>query len=102
MIRHPPRSTLFPYTTLFRSKAGTLKSAKPVRESKSFSVSETGGNRPLPIKGFSLGLGAGVIPHNKLFGGCSSSAAHSTPLDRKSTRLNSSHLVNSYAVFCLT
>src|SRR5205823_9817786 len=57
------------YTTSYSispNKAGTLKSAKPVRESKSFRVSETGGNRPLPIKGFSLGLGAGVIPHNKL------------------------------------
>ena len=71
------------YTTSYSispNKAGTLSSAKPVKESKSFRVSETGGNRPVPIKGFSLGLGAGVIPHNRLFGGCSSSAAHSTPL----------------------
>src|SRR5256885_6516260 len=63
MIRRPPRSTLFPYTTLFRSAPGG-------RESR------PGRGRPVP--GSSLDA-----------------------LDRKSTRLNSSHLVISYAVFCL-
>src|SRR2546426_6890183 len=64
MIRRPPRSTLFPYTTLFRSHA-----ARP---------------RPAPRLGaFALRRGAG------------------RGSDRKSTRLNSSHLVISYAVFCL-
>src|SRR5258705_7603694 len=61
MIRRPPRSTLFPYTTLFRS-------------------SET----CAPIRRWKLGKGA-AFPS----------------LDRKSTRLNSSHLGISYAVFCL-
>src|SRR5256885_13253624 len=66
MIRRPPRSTLFPYTTLFRS--GLQGVGQP-----NFAV-----NMPAPI-----GANSG--------GG----------LDRKSTRLNSSHLVISYAVFCL-
>src|SRR5256885_12306771 len=72
MIRRPPRSTLFPYTTLFRSGVPHL-----------FCLC------PLP-------LSPGLCP---LFLG------HSVPSiilsDRKSTRLNSSHLVISYAVFCL-
>src|SRR5690554_7238100 len=64
MIRRPPRSTLFPYTTLFRSQA------------------------PLPT----LWELQAALPV---------SAASSTRLDRKSTRLNSSHVRISYAVFCL-
>src|SRR2546426_8988541 len=86
MIRRPPRSTLFPYTTLFRS-----------------------GERPVAGQLINLGSGsatsvnevarllseiAGVPIHTK----------HGEPRpgeDRKSTRLNSSHLVISYAVFCL-
>src|SRR5256885_17268058 len=63
MIRRPPRSTLFPYTTLFRSLAGIVMST-------------------------SDGAGGGAA--GTLMG-----------QDRKSTRLNSSHLVISYAVFCL-
>src|SRR5436190_15874055 len=70
MIRRPPRSTLFPYTTLFRSPAG------------------------------------GVMQHSKISGERSEMGHYPTsrPLaaeDRKSTRLNSSHTVISYAVFCL-
>src|SRR5256885_13260318 len=65
MIRRPPRSTLFPYTTLFRSAR-----AAPPSASRSY--------RTAPAA-------------------CSSSST----LDRKSTRLNSSHLVSAYAVFCL-
>src|SRR5256885_10808997 len=71
MIRRPPRSTLFPYTTLFRSAA--LHVARWGRAS---------GRR---LFAFIVLLGAVV----------------SAVLDRKSTRLNSSHLVISYAVFCL-
>src|SRR5438309_7685720 len=66
MIRRPPRSTLFPYTTLFRS---SLRSA-----------AATGAGTDLP------------------FGGDSAAAIS---VDRKSTRLNSSHSSISYAVFCL-
>src|SRR5256885_11866344 len=62
MIRRPPRSTLFPYTTLFRS-------AYPNRDDGPNGYHTWGGNTPIQ--------------------------------DRKSTRLNSSHLVISYAVFCL-
>src|ERR1039457_5362908 len=62
MIRRPPRSTLFPYTTLFRSQYRRNQANK--QESRKW--------------GF-----------------------HGSPPDRKSTRLNSSHLVISYAVFCL-
>src|SRR5256885_12989143 len=71
MIRRPPRSTLFPYTTLFRS---TKQSFRMIfRGASTFSISRC-------VK---------VLP------GLVSSQ------DRKSTRLNSSHLVISYAVFCL-
>src|SRR2546426_6321058 len=68
MIRRPPRSTLFPYTTLFRSPARLAFGVRPERR------------------------GGGKLDH--CFG---------DPVlgDRKSTRLNSSHLVISYAVFCL-
>src|SRR2546426_7266957 len=74
MIRRPPRSTLFPYTTLFRSpflKAYTV-----------FNVAQIEG---LPAHCYAR-------PEAK---------ADKLELDRKSTRLNSSHLVISYAVFCL-
>src|SRR5256885_13112806 len=70
MIRRPPRSTLFPYTTLFRS-----------------AVTERG--QPCGADGTEAtnpGWGSGLCD---------------TEIDRKSTRLNSSHLVISYAVFCL-
>src|SRR5256885_7746092 len=67
MIRRPPRSTLFPYTTLFRSEGDARKRA---------AVQEL-----VPVEQRSVGV-AGIA-------------------DRKSTRLNSSHLVISYAVFCL-
>src|ERR1039458_8768477 len=63
MIRRPPRSTLFPYTTLFRSVAGRRAIAAPT--------------------------------------GSKSGPTRATATDRKSTRLNSSHLGISYAVFCL-
>src|SRR5256885_10863645 len=77
MIRRPPRSTLFPYTTLFRSPAGwtvTVKGAATI-------VSP-------PEDGNWIAL---VDVH----------APDADAADRKSTRLNSSHLVISYAVFCL-
>src|SRR2546427_6145419 len=84
MIRRPPRSTLFPYTTLFRSRARSWYSAAVavcaasegrVRNSEPLALSvatEMGSGRP-----------------------------EVAPKDRKSTRLNSSHSQISYAVFCL-
>src|SRR5256885_6283878 len=76
MIRRPPRSTLFPYTTLFRSR-----------------VQET--RRKVLEKGEEVGQ-EGAYASN-----ATAITATPSPLDRKSTRLNSSHLVISYAVFCL-
>src|SRR5256885_3950899 len=75
MIRRPPRSTLFPYTTLFRSVFG-----------------EPSGHHRIAI-----GLAA---RQDRRDAGPHRSLAHDER-DRKSTRLNSSHLVISYAVFCL-
>src|SRR2546430_10248091 len=82
MIRRPPRSTLFPYTTLFRSFfiAGM--------------VSLTNRSYMDPL--FHTHLG-----HLLLFVGLTMMAIGSLILDRKSTRLNSSHSQISYAVFCL-
>src|SRR5438067_8959720 len=80
MIRRPPRSTLFPYTTLFRSAAeepGVLAGALgPVGVHGLGHHDERGDPRPRPV----------AQQHRR---------------DRKSTRLNSSHVSISYAVFCL-
>src|SRR2546426_9281846 len=87
MIRRPPRSTLFPYTTLFRSQIqnagqGTLDWEIPLP-----AISGPGGvAQNVTVKGAVVGQGL---------------ASQSVSPDRKSTRLNSSHLVISYAVFCL-
>src|SRR5258708_24876845 len=89
MIRRPPRSTLFPYTTLFRSESDR---AVQVRRSKT---------------GMPWGGCCGAILQNKVFYlACCRQEVHPTggcgPVqDRKSTRLNSSHQIISYAVFCL-
>src|SRR3712207_7827809 len=81
MIRRPPRSTLFPYTTLFRSAAGSFLDKEP---------------REIRGSGYVvLALEAG------LWAGASTDTYEAAVLDRKSTRLNSSHANISYAVFCL-
>src|SRR2546426_9295320 len=82
MIRRPPRSTLFPYTTLFRSRIG-----------KSSFVSENG-ETSRPVRRLSSNHLPWILTERLAI-------ALSRPGDRKSTRLNSSHLVISYAVFCL-
>src|SRR3712207_7316079 len=84
MIRRPPRSTLFPYTTLFRSAGGIRRRPVPV-------VPDGGGGGP-PGRG-----GAG----QPAAGGRARAPARAPHQDRKSTRLNSSHANISYAVFCL-
>src|SRR2546428_10005595 len=87
MIRRPPRSTLFPYTTLFRSKAPQSNGWL------SASVFLCG---PL-----STGLTAGDGRRIAAGRGTAQTGRVATSLDRKSTRLNSSHDQISYAVFCL-
>src|SRR5256885_6142087 len=80
MIRRPPRSTLFPYTTLFRS---VVVPAVVRYQVSSASPQTPFSDRPIPVPGLIQTESA------------------DWPTDRKSTRLNSSHLVISYAVFCL-
>src|SRR2546422_6350575 len=82
MIRRPPRSTLFPYTTLFRSR---LRDARELGQH----VAQRGLRRVLP--GAVLAREARPPRRGRLLPG----------RDRKSTRLNSSHGYISYAVFCL-
>src|SRR5436305_10213895 len=93
MIRRPPRSTLFPYTTLFRSRRAGIERDPPVVQ-----VVVTTGKAP-QVRLRRLGIPEHRVdhvivaalrqPHERRFG------------DRKSTRLNSSHVRISYAVFCL-
>src|SRR5256885_3569733 len=74
MIRRPPRSTLFPYTTLFRSVRGRVRGLHPALTRPGQHAEQDPGTAAADRRGQG---------------------------DRKSTRLNSSHLVISYAVFCL-
>src|SRR3712207_8095621 len=91
MIRRPPRSTLFPYTTLFRST-----SAPGLVEPLPFLALDYGWS-PL----WRIGMGAALGLYD-LFAGYWRHRYHSSEeIDRKSTRLNSSHANISYAVFCL-
>src|SRR2546426_7610676 len=91
MIRRPPRSTLFPYTTLFRSVAVD-------RELGDFLVGEASSNRQgvASLAFIPQALEAPAVPGLDVDDG-----RELVDRDRKSTRLNSSHLVISYAVFCL-
>src|SRR3712207_6991746 len=94
MIRRPPRSTLFPYTTLFRSGIGV-------------------GEEPLdPLLGVDVGVDVRVeheldavlleqVPSQRVGAGDEVLPLLGVDVDRKSTRLNSSHANTSYAVFCL-
>src|SRR5256885_13306711 len=95
MIRRPPRSTLFPYTTLFRSTKGVK-------------------NYPAGVAAAQASYTQGVTPFFQVLAGLNLSQRYPRgdprnqqrsvdvqTADRKSTRLNSSHLVISYAVFCL-
>src|SRR2546430_13563363 len=92
MIRRPPRSTLFPYTTLFRSRAAF---AGPGDHLRPFERDQFLPRRPLHAGGV-RGLGTSGEDRDRLLAGALDRAA-----DRKSTRLNSSHSQISYAVFCL-
>src|SRR3712207_8277542 len=95
MIRRPPRSTLFPYTTLFRSPGADLHvEQRPVLAP----VLPLAHGRVLP-----LGDAPDVVVHARPVVGYNVVERHAAQLmgDRKSTRLNSSHANISYAVFCL-
>src|SRR3712207_8727941 len=92
MIRRPPRSTLFPYTTLFRS--GRLRVAlAEVRAQQVLSQLQAGGQFGLAVTRFARLR----LDHPRQVGRALVLAGE----DRKSTRLNSSHANISYAVFCL-
>src|SRR3712207_7323724 len=97
MIRRPPRSTLFPYTTLFRSLAMTEPGAgSDVRSMTTRAVRDGADYLVTGTKHFISH--ADVADFVILF---VSTGVEQTPRDRKSTRLNSSHANISYAVFCL-
>src|SRR3712207_7905450 len=83
MIRRPPRSTLFPYTTLFRSR---IRAVAPAQEI----VPEGAEQRVVAVAS-----PEGVVPQGPV-----EAVVVLPALDRKSTRLNSSHANISYAVFC--
>src|SRR3712207_8338720 len=84
MIRRPPRSTLFPYTTLFRSQVGRLEKRERARQHAWCQLQD---GAPVRSRHGQHEVGSGGLRRLEL--------------DRKSTRLNSSHANISYAVFCL-
>src|SRR3989442_10618132 len=86
MIRRPPRSTLFPYTTLFRSGVQDLSGNALAEFQSQFTTAAAFDTSHAAVVGQRPGNGATGVPLNT---------------DRKSTRLNSSHVRISYAVFCL-
>src|SRR2546430_12032237 len=92
MIRRPPRSTLFPYTTLFRSRGGFGESdyqglTNAVKALRDFSLKQLGPFQVQLLESADRDKAAAIEVYNQR--------------DRKSTRLNSSHSQISYAVFCL-
>src|SRR3712207_7665426 len=102
MIRRPPRSTLFPYTTLFRSRAISIPLAGVAHEPDTGAANpsrirdtvtaETDGRSPANMRSRRQGpASAGAV--------AAAGAASAATLDRKSTRPNSSHAHISYAVF---
>src|SRR3712207_7079841 len=97
MIRRPPRSTLFPYTTLFRSAFAlpplSLMPLPHRREADARPVLLEAAELPV-VADEEDGGAVGILGHARAVG-------FGEALDRKSTRLNSSHANISYAVFCL-
>src|SRR2546429_6366850 len=90
MIRRPPRSTLFPYTTLFRSLADEIRKSILAVEQARYATRECR----------NVAIGHAIRALDVLFPALQNRQGVLS-LDRKSTRLNSSHGYNSYAVFCL-
>src|SRR3989442_7535966 len=89
MIRRPPRSTLFPYTTLFRSVTEVLDAGRAMNDGQPPPTIRFGGKEVSNPR-------VTAAPQSML-----GAAQKAWFLDRKSTRLNSSHVRISYAVFCL-
>src|SRR5258708_26713827 len=89
MIRRPPRSTLFPYTTLFRSLV--IHNLADLNQRTARMVAQIADNAERIVH---LNAGADVELRSEI-------SVVAVSLDRKSTRLNSSHQIISYAVFCL-
>src|SRR3712207_7981633 len=95
MIRRPPRSTLFPYTTLFRSEHAGMLGGEG--DDPAAAVGKTRrGALERPIGGFGRARGEIELPLP-----ARAQSVRDPATDRKSTRLNSSHANISYAVFCL-
>src|SRR3712207_8331304 len=92
MIRRPPRSTLFPYTTLFRSPCLLDRAQHPLQ--RAAEVGQPGVDVLVDLGAHPGDVRRGL--RTELVG-----AVDRAPVDRKSTRLNSSHANISYAVFCL-
>src|SRR3712207_7917469 len=93
MIRRPPRSTLFPYTTLFRSDGRARQIVERLLQPPAWTDHGTTGQRH--ANGWTSGLDQPGNQHVSI------DPQVIEGLDRKSTRLNSSHANISYAVFCL-
>src|SRR3712207_8994652 len=93
MIRRPPRSTLFPYTTLFRSVAQLIAVAAAVQLARPWETADAGVARVLKVAPQQRDPGRDPVAEPEVL--------EQEAVDRKSTRLNSSHANISYAVFCL-
>src|SRR5256885_11648997 len=102
MIRRPPRSTLFPYTTLFRSEMveGVTKMATDVVRAGKIPIVVGGEHSLAPAVVRAFPKDVGVIGIDAHLDFRDQYLEDRWSQDRKSTRLNSSHLVISYAVFC--
>src|SRR5256885_12110294 len=102
MIRRPPRSTLFPYTTLSRSwgDMATIVPERAAQQATDMVAIHLVAPQLIRTAGLLWRRGASYSAAAREFAAQLAPATR-TSLDRKSTRLNSSHLVISYAVFCL-
>src|SRR2546422_6489585 len=99
MIRRPPRSTLFPYTTLFRSLHGEVRRAAEITQHfLELAQHPIGAAEPSDC---SIVLNGVLAEREGTLKELGVKLVRSIPQDRKSTRLNSSHGYISYAVFCL-
>src|SRR5256885_10661868 len=102
MIRRPPRSTLFPYTTLFRSNYGDSKNENLRNCFAGLGACDFSALRSDQAKQIAdMRHDQTLLKCLDEYGECDHSLLNTSEVkDRKSTRLNSSHLVISYAVFC--